>query len=74
MKPRPSIRLFAALYPFGAGAAGVNLFFASLLGGWIGLPHLTPWQAAAWGLFLGLPATWVFGCHIVRLMQRADGT
>lgn len=70
MKPSP--RLFAALYPFGAGAMGVNLFFASLIGSWLGWPVLTPWQAAAGGLVIGLPATWAFACHITRLMRKAE--
>jgi hypothetical protein len=73
MTPRPSLRLFAALYPFGAGAMGVNLFFASLIGSWLGWRVLTPWEAAGWGLVLGLPATWAFARHIVRLMRQADG-
>lgn len=72
MTTGPSFRLLAALYPFGAGAAAVNLFFASLIGSWIGWSVLSPWQAAFWGLFLGVPATWAFGIHIARLMQKAD--
>lgn len=69
---RPSRTLFAALYPFGAGAMGVNLFFASLIGSWLGWPVLSPWQAAAGGLVLGLPATYAFACHIERLKRQAD--
>lgn len=69
----PSPKLLAALYPFAAGAMGVNLFFASLIGSWIGWPVLTPLQSAAGGLVIGLPATYAFACHIVRLMEKADG-
>ena len=69
---RPCWKLLAGLYPFGAGAMGVNLFFASLLGSWLGWPVLTPWQAAAGGLVIGLPATWAFACHIDRLIREAD--
>ncbi|MAY88953.1 NnrT protein [Heliomarina baculiformis] len=69
---RPPPKLFAALYPFGAGAMGVNLFFASLIGSWMGWPVLTPWQSAAGGLVIGLPATYAFACHIVRLMEKAE--
>ena len=69
---RPSRKLFAALYPFGAGAMGVNLFFASLIWSWMGWPVLTPWQSAAGGLVIGLPATYAFACHIVRLMEKAE--
>ncbi|WP_417722749.1 NnrT protein [Salipiger sp.] len=69
---RPSAKLLAALYPFGAGAMGVNLFFASLIGSWLGWPVLTPVQAAAGGLVIGLPATYAFACHIARLMKQAE--
>ncbi|QIE44980.1 NnrT protein [Pseudohalocynthiibacter aestuariivivens] len=70
---RPSAKLLAALYPFGAGAMAVNLFFASLIGSWLGWRVLTPWEAAAGGLVIGVPATWAFACHITRLMAKADG-
>ncbi len=69
---KPPLTLVAALYPFGAGAMGVNLFFASLIGSWLGWPVLTPLQAAAGGLVIGIPATWAFACHIVRLMKQAE--
>ncbi|MFZ7091270.1 NnrT protein [Primorskyibacter sp. 2E233] len=69
---KPSLKLLAALYPFGAGAMGVNLFFASLIGSWLGWRVLTPWEAAAGGLVIGLPATYAFACHIVRLMKQAE--
>ncbi|MBN7786487.1 MULTISPECIES: hypothetical protein [Ponticoccus] len=69
---RPSRKLLAGLYPFGAGAMGVNLYFASLIGSWLGWPVLTPWQSAAGGLVIGVPATYAFACHIARLMKEAD--
>ncbi|MBW4982279.1 NnrT protein [Mameliella sp. CS4] len=69
---KPSWNLLAGLYPFGAGAMAVNLFFASLIGSWVGWPVLTPWQAVAGGLVIGLPATYAFACHIAGLMQKAD--
>ncbi|RVV98267.1 NnrT protein [Mesobaculum littorinae] len=69
---RPAPRLLAALYPFGAGAMAVNLFFASLIGSWLGWPVLTPGGAVLGGLALGLPATYAFACHIARLMRKAD--
>ncbi len=71
---RPSLKLVAALTPFGAGAMGVNLFFASLIGSWLGWPVLTPWQAAAGDLVIGLPATYAFACHIERLKTEAEGS
>lgn len=69
---RPSWKLLAGLYPFGAGAMGVNLFFASLIGSWLGWSVLTPWQSVVGGLVIGLPATYAFACHITRLMKEAD--
>ena len=65
-------RLTLVLYPFGAGAMAVNLFFASLIGSWIGWPVLTPVQSVLGGAALGIPATWAFAGHIRRLMQKAD--
>ena len=69
---RPSPKLVAALYPFGVGAMAVNLFFASLIGSWLGWPVLTPSQSAAGGLVIGLPATYAFAWQIVRLMVKGD--
>jgi NhaP-type Na+/H+ or K+/H+ antiporter len=65
-------RLTLYLYPFGAGAMAVNLFFASLIASWIGWPVLTPVQSVIGGLALGLPTTWLFARHIKRLMAEAD--
>ncbi|MFD1697346.1 NnrT protein [Roseibium aestuarii] len=73
MRTRPGWKLLAGIYPFAAGAAGVNLFFASLILSWIGWPVLSPAQALAGGLVLGLPATWAFACHIRNLIDQAEG-
>ncbi|WP_066811777.1 NnrT protein [Frigidibacter mobilis] len=71
--PQMSIlRLALMLYPFGAGAMAVNLFFASLIGSWVGWPVLTPVQSVLGGLVLGVPATWAFARHIRRLMAQAE--
>lgn len=69
---RPGWRLVAAVYPFTAGAAAVNLYFASLVLSWAGLPVLAPAHAVLGGLVLGLPAAWAFARHIRRLMAKAD--
>ena len=66
-------RLTLILYPFGAGAMAVNLFFASLIWSWIDWPVLTPVQSVLGGTVLGVPATWVFARHIRGLMAKADG-
>jgi hypothetical protein len=60
------------LYPFGLGAMAVNLFFASLIGSWLGLPVLSPWQSVVGGAMFGIPASWLFAGHITRLMAKAD--
>ena len=65
-------RLTLILYPFGMGAMAVNLFFASLIGSWLGLPALTPWQSLLGGAILGVPASWLFAGHITQLMAQAD--
>lgn len=66
------VKLTLILYPFGAGAMAVNLFFASLIASWIGWPVLTPVQSVIGGAVLGVPATWAFAGHIRRLMEKAD--
>ena len=65
-------RLTLVLYPFGAGAMAVNLFFASLIASWIGWPVLTPVHSVLGGAALGVPATWALAGHIRRLMKRAE--
>ena len=60
------------LYPFGLGAMAVNLFFAALIGSWLGLPVLTPVQSVLGGALLGVPASWLFAGYITRLMAKAD--
>lgn len=65
-------RLTLILYPFGAGAMAVNLFFASLIWSWIGWPVLTPVQSVLGGLVVGVPATVAFARHIHGLMAKVD--
>jgi hypothetical protein len=63
-KPQMSLtRLTLILYPFGAGAMAVNLFFASLIASWLGWPVLTPVQSVGGGAVLGLPATCLKACR-----------
>jgi ABC-type dipeptide/oligopeptide/nickel transport system permease subunit len=68
----PVWRIALVLYPFGAGAAGVNLFFASLIGSWLGLSVLSTGWSIVLGCILGVPATWYFARHIRHLMNVAD--
>jgi hypothetical protein len=72
-QPQMSLwRLTLILYPFGAGAMAVNLFFASLIWSWLGWAVLTPLQALAGGSVLGVLATAAFARHIRALMAKAD--
>ena len=68
------LRLTLILYPFGAGAMAVNVFFASLIWSWLGWPVLTPVQSVLGGLALGVPVTYVFARHIRALMTKADAS
>lgn len=65
-------KIAAVLYPFGAGAMMVNLFFAGLIASWTGLPVIPPIWSVIGGALLGLPATWFFARHIRELMDRAN--
>lgn len=69
----PAHRIALVLYPFGAGAAAVNVFFASLIFSWVGGPVLSAELSLLIGAVLGIPATWYFAKHIRRLMDAADG-
>lgn len=50
----------------------VNVFFASLIGSWIGLPILSTWWSALIGAMIGAPASYAFALHIRSLMDKAD--
>ncbi len=60
------------LYPLGMGAMATNVFFASLIGSWVGLPVLSPLWSIGIGAILGVPATWIFARHIRYLMDKTD--
>lgn len=65
-------KIALVLYPFGAGAAAVNVFFAALIFSWIGGPILSTGLSILIGAILGIPATWYFAKHIRYLMDVAD--
>jgi hypothetical protein len=67
-------RIALVLYPFAAGALGVNVFFASLIGSWLGGPVLPTGCAMAIGCVIGVPAAFAFARHIRQLMDKADQT
>lgn len=60
------------LYPFGAGAMSVNVFFASLMASWLGLPVVSTLWSIVLGALIGIPVTWAFARHIRSLMSKAD--
>lgn len=64
-------RITLILYPFGAGAMAVNVFFVSLLGNWVGLPVLSTSASIMIGAVIAVPLTWLFARHIRRLMDQA---
>ncbi len=70
---KPSWRLVLGIYPFAAGAVAVNLFFASLIGSWLGWSVIPPARAVLAGLVLGWPAARPFARHFTRLMREAEG-
>ena len=65
-------RIAIVLYPFGWGAMAVNVFFASLIGSWIGLPVLSTDWSIVIGAGVAIPATYVFAKHIRGLMEIAE--
>ncbi|SFR32899.1 hypothetical protein SAMN04488005_0397 [Yoonia tamlensis] len=65
-------KIALVLYPFGAGAAAVNVFFASLIFSWVGGPVASTGWSIGLGCVIGLPATWYFARHIRHLMTTAD--
>lgn len=50
----------------------LNVFFASLIGSWLGWPVLGLWPSLIIGAVFGLPATYWFARHIKVLMHKAD--
>lgn len=67
------MRLTLALYPLGAGAMAVNIYFLSLILSWIRLPILSPGHSVLAGLVIGLPVAWLFARFFRRMIVRIDG-
>ncbi|MFT6451437.1 MAG: divalent metal cation (Fe/Co/Zn/Cd) transporter [Halocynthiibacter sp.] len=73
MKTRwPPLRITLVLFPFGWGAMAVNVFFASLIGSWLGGPVASTPVALALGALIAIPTTYMFAKHIRHLMDEAD--
>lgn len=69
---RTVCKIALMLYPFGAGAMAINVFFASLLGSWVGLAVLSTTASIVIGSLVAVPLTWLFARHIKSLMDEAD--
>lgn len=67
-----SRQIALVLYPFGVGAMAVNVFFASLIGSWVGGPVLTTGWSIVLGALIAVPATVAFARHIRKLMNDAE--
>ena len=48
----------------------INVFFASLIGSWIGLPVLSLIWSIGIGAVIGVPVTLAFARHIRTLMDK----
>ena len=53
------------------GAVAINLFMLGLMGQALGLAALTPQQAVALAVPLGVPAAWLAGRWVRRLLDEA---
>jgi hypothetical protein len=67
-------KLTLVLYPFGAGAASINVYFFSLLTSWAGATVTSPVWSLFWGGVFGVPLTYVFAKHILKLIKEATQT
>ena len=65
-------KIALALYPFGAGAAAINVIFASLIFSWLGGAVLSTAWSIWLGCVIGAPTAWYFARHIRALMDMAD--
>lgn len=68
----PVWKLAILLYPFAATAVAINLFMLALMGRAIGLPSLSPVAALLASVVLGVPATWLAGRWVRRLLDEAE--
>ncbi|QCO56320.1 hypothetical protein EOK75_11615 [Pseudorhodobacter turbinis] len=66
-------KLGLILWPFATSAVAINLFMLGLIGTWLGLPALSPYNAIWASLPLGLPATWAVARWVRSLIREAEG-
>ncbi|WP_342355390.1 hypothetical protein [Ruegeria arenilitoris] len=61
------------MYPATALTVAINLFLAGLIAHALGFGAVTPVAALIWGVPLGVPASWLAGRWVRRLMDEAEG-
>lgn len=69
----PVWALALVLYMFAAGAVAINLFMLGLLGQALGFTALSPGAALMLSGPLGLPAAWLAGRWVRRLLDLGAG-
>ncbi|WP_316635085.1 hypothetical protein [Ruegeria intermedia] len=60
------------MYPATALTVAINLFLAGLIAHALGFESVTPVAALIWCVPLGVPASWLAGRWVRRLMDEAD--
>nr|WP_170541858.1 hypothetical protein [Ruegeria arenilitoris] len=68
----PVWKLAILLYPATALTVAINLFLAGLIAHALGFGAVTPVAALIWCVPLGVPASWLAGRWVRRLMDEAD--
>lgn len=67
----PVWKLAVLLYVFAAGAVAINLFMLGLMFQVFGIPALPPVTALLLSVPLGIPAAWLSGRWVRRLLDEA---
>jgi len=68
----PVWKLALLFYPFAAAAVAINLFMLGLVAQVAGFDALSPDASLGWAVPLGVPATWLAGRWVRRLMDEAE--
>lgn len=65
-------KIALVLYPLGAGAAAVNIFFIGLMLQVFDFTVFSPWTSIIAGAIVGVPFTYLFSRHIRKLLDEAN--
>lgn len=68
----PVWKLSLLIYVFAAAAVAINLFMLSLMLQAVGFTALSPYQAIALAVPLGVPAAWAAGRWVRHLLDEAE--